>query len=151
MADYELFFKRRTGRDNSMNEVIDLVTVTETLSNGHYTRTETGRTVFAELKSVTRSEFYQAYMAGLNAALVFRIYTEELGDAGYVDYGDNRYKIQRTYRLDAQYTEITVGEQTGRPTAANAAEQTGGAGAQDPETGAGEQAGGNASDGTTET
>ena len=78
----------------------------------------------------------------------------ELGEATYVDYGENRYKIQRTYRLDAQYTEITVGEQTGRPTAqaaANAAAGTVGTGAQEPETGAGEQAGGNASDGTAET
>lgn len=97
--------------------MIDLVTVTQTLVNGHYTKEEQCRTVFAKLKSVTRSEFYQAYAAGLNAALVFRIHTEELGSASYVLYNDVKYKILRSYRLDAQYTEITVGEQVGAPAA----------------------------------
>jgi SPP1 family predicted phage head-tail adaptor len=127
MAEYELFFKKREGRDNSMNERIRLITVSRTLSNGHYTNTESSAEVWAEVKSVTRSEFYQAYAAGLNAAVVFRVYTEELGAAEYVEYGGRRYKIQRTYRVDALHTEVTAGELEGRAsstTAQNAATET---------------------------
>lgn len=123
MAEYELFFKKREGRDNSMNERIRLITVSRTLSNGHYTATETPREVWAEVKSVTRTEFYQAYAAGLNAEAVFRVYTEELGAAEYVEYGDRRYKIIRTYRTDALYTEVTAGTLSGRASGAAGAVQ----------------------------
>ena len=115
----------------SMNEQIRLITVSRTLANGHYTATESSVEVWAEVKSVTRSEFYQAYAAGLNAAVVFRVYTDELGTAEYVEYGDRRYKIQRTYRVDALHTEITAGELEGCTPSAATSEAA-------PETAAGE-------------
>ena len=113
MPEYEMFFKRRTGRDNMMNERIELVDRTRTLVNGHYTDAETKRTVWAEAKSVTRSEYYSAYAAGLNAVIVFRIRGEELGAAEFAEYNGRRYRIQRTYKVDAQYTEITCSELAG--------------------------------------
>ena len=106
-----------------MNDRIELLTVTRTLTNGHYSETVAIKSVWAEERSVTRSEFYQAYAAGLKAEKVFKVNTDELGASSYVIHGDGKYKILRTYRLDAQYTEITVGEQVGAP----AANQNGGA------------------------
>ncbi len=96
-----------------MNEYIELLTVTRTLTNGHYTETAVPVGVWAEERSVTRSEFYQAYAAGLKAEKVFKVNTDELGAASYVRQDGVKYKILRSYRLDAQYTEITVGEQVG--------------------------------------
>lgn len=101
-----------------MNEWIELLTVTRTLTTGHYTETVTVNGVWAEERSVTRSEFYQAYAAGLKAEKAFKVNTDELGAASYVRHNGVKYKILRTYRLDAQYTEITVGEQVGAPAAA---------------------------------
>ena len=98
-----------------MDEQITLITVTRALDNGRETKSETARNVWAGVKSVTRSEFYQAHQAGMTAALVFKVNTDELGGAEYVEYparegvdpAGDRYKILRTYRTDATYTELT--------------------------------------------
>jgi len=96
-----------------MNEQITLIDVDRVLANGQEQRTETKRTVWAGVRSVTRSEFYQSQQAGLNAALVMKVNTEELGGAEYAEFEDRRYKILRIYRLDAQYSELTVEELKG--------------------------------------
>ena len=100
-----------------MNEQIKLITVTRTLTNGQETATESAVTVWAGVRSVTYSEYYQSYQAGLNASLIFKVNTAELGAAEYVEYDGKRYRILRTYRIDAQYTEITVEELRGAPAA----------------------------------
>ena len=109
-----------------MQERIKLIDVLRQLATGHESATETAREVWAGVRSVTRSEFYQAYQAGLTASVIFRVNTDELGAAEYVEWpieesgersaesgeasggAKNRYKILRTYRVDAQYTELTA-------------------------------------------
>ena len=93
-----------------MNELISLISVSRDYINTHEQTTETKRIVYAEVKSPTRSEFYQSYKAGLKASLVFQVYTDELGDAEFVLYCNKRYKIIRTYMTDVNYTEITCSE-----------------------------------------
>ncbi len=100
-----------------MTEIITLHYVRRTLENGHHKKTETSKTVMADMRSVTRSEFYQSYQAGLRADAVFRVYAAELGDAAFVTWNDQKYKIIRRYMLDRDRTEITVGEQVGAQTA----------------------------------
>ena len=100
-----------------MTEIITLHYVRRTLENGHYKKTETSKTVMADMRSVTRSEFYQSYQAGIRADAVFRVYAAELGDAAFVTWNDRKYKIIRRYMLDRDRTEITVGEQVGAPAA----------------------------------
>lgn len=109
-----------------MTEIITLHYVTRTLENGHYRTAETTKDVFADRRSVTRSEFYQSYQAGLQAEAVFRVYEAELGNAAFVSWNDNKYKIIRRYPLDRDRTEITVGEQVGAAVAD--AQTNGGAG-----------------------
>ena len=99
--------------NGTMNECIRLITVSRTLVNGHYQETETALDVFAEVKSVTRSEFYQSYAAGLRADAIFRVYTEEIGGAAYVEYAGKRYKVTRAYRTDSLCTELTCAELQG--------------------------------------
>lgn len=94
-----------------MNEQITLISVTREYIKGHETITEeTTWTVFADVKSPTRTEFYQSYKAGLKASVVFKVYTDELGNAEEVLYNGKRYKIIRTYMTDVNYTEITCSE-----------------------------------------
>lgn len=98
-----------------MDEQITLITVTRALGNGRETRAETARNVWAGVKSVARSEFYQASQAGMTAELIFKVNSDELGGAEYVEYparegvdpAGDRFKILRTYRTDARYTELT--------------------------------------------
>lgn len=93
-----------------MNEKISLIFVTREYVDTHEKTKETSKSVFADVKSPTRSEFYQSYKAGLKASVVFKIYTDELGDAEFVEYRNKRYKIIRTYMTDVNYTEITCSE-----------------------------------------
>lgn len=90
-----------------MNERIQLIDVARTLDTGQTAKTETTRTVWAGLRSVTRSEFYAAYQAGMSPELVFKVNSRELGAAEYLEYGGQRYKILRSYKVDEQYTELT--------------------------------------------
>lgn len=93
-----------------MNEKISLIFVTREYVDTHEKIKETSKSVFADVKSPTRSEFYQSYKAGLKASVVFKVYTDELGDAEFVEYRNKRYKIIRTYMTDVNYTEITCSE-----------------------------------------
>lgn len=90
-----------------MNDRILLITPSRRLDTGHETVEETARAVWAAVRSVTCTEFYQGNQAGLSPALIFRVNSRELLGAEYVEYADDRYRILRTYRVDAQYTDLT--------------------------------------------
>ena len=93
-----------------MNEQITLISVKREYIKGHEETTEKTWTVYADVKSPTRTEFYQSYKAGLKASVVFRVYTDELSDAEEVLYNGKRYRIIRTYMPDINHTEITCSE-----------------------------------------
>lgn len=93
-----------------MNEQITLISVTREYIKGQEEKTENKWTVNADVKSPTRAEFYQSYKAGLKASVVFKVYTDELGNAEEVLYNGKRYRIIRTYMTDVNYTEITCSE-----------------------------------------
>lgn len=93
-----------------MYDTIELGTETRVLTDGHYTVSEQFNTIYCEYKSVTRTEFYQSYQAGLNASIVFIVLTEEVGDATVVKHRGKTYKILRQYIRDDDYTELTCGE-----------------------------------------
>lgn len=93
-----------------MNEQITLISVKREYIKGHEETTEKTWTVYADVKSPTRTEFYQSYKAGLKASVVFRVYTDELSDAEEVLYNGKKYRIIRTYMADVNYTEITCSE-----------------------------------------
>ena len=91
------------------NEVIQLRSYTESVDDyGIPTRTTNDRTVFAQLKSIGQSEFYQAAADGLKPELKFIL-------ADYYDYQNEKeviynnkvYSVLRTYR-DNNKIEITV-------------------------------------------
>ncbi len=95
------------------NEVISLVTEAKTVDEyGDIQVTSTTKNVFATLKSISQSEFYQAQAAGLKPEVKFVI-------ADYLDYGNEKtilyqpygasaaeeYRVLRTYR-DGNTLEI---------------------------------------------
>lgn len=93
-----------------MNEQITLISVKTEYIKGHEKSTKKKWTVNADVKSPTRTEFYQAMKAGLKASIVFKVYTDELCKASFVEYEGVRYEIKRTFRVDVNYTELTCSE-----------------------------------------
>lgn len=91
------------------NDVIKLRSYTESTNDyGIVERTTTDRTVFAQVRSIGQTEFYQAQADGLKPQLKFVL-------ADYYDYQDEKevvyegkvYSVLKTYR-DGKKLEITV-------------------------------------------
>lgn len=88
------------------NEVVRLITKT---ADGASVK-ESPHDVYADKKSVNRSEFYAAYAAGLNLKYIFVVDTEDYEDADepqMLEYHDRRYNIVRSYETD-EGTELSV-------------------------------------------
>ena len=91
------------------NDVIKLRSYTESTDDyGITQRTVKERTVFAGLKSIGQSEFYQAQADGLKPELKFIIsdYLDYKGEKE-IEHEGKVYSVLRTYR-DGRKLEITV-------------------------------------------
>ena len=66
--------------------------------------------VYANKKSVKRTEFYQAQAAGFKPEKCFEIRTIEFDEDKFTHakYNDVIYKILRSYEVDSEKTEITL-------------------------------------------
>ena len=83
-----------------MNEIIKLIAITETTDEyGRQSIVESVRQIFAEVRSITQSEFYQAAATGLKPEYKFVIadYLDYQGEQ-FVEYNSVRYSVKRTYR-----------------------------------------------------
>ncbi|MGO5053582.1 phage head closure protein [Lachnospiraceae bacterium LCP25S3_G4] len=87
------------------NDIIKLVKIKKTVNEyGDITDTETEKIVFAELKSITQSEFYQAQSVGLKPEIKFTIadYYDYCGES-IIRYKEREleedYSVIRTYRV----------------------------------------------------
>lgn len=104
------------------NEKIELVIVRKIPDkDGFESETMESMEVFAEIKSVKRSEFYQAARDGINVQLVAVVNTEDMEAATIkekgkkrkptlVKYDDTMYKIVREYRSTKTKVELTLQE-----------------------------------------
>lgn len=75
------------------NEVIELGTKTQTVTNGEPISTFTWRTVYADKKSVSSKEIEQGSITGQKPELKFEIYTFEYGDEEFVRYKNVVYSM----------------------------------------------------------
>ncbi len=91
-----------------MDSTCDLINkVMSTDSLGFPKATETKTTVFCEVKSVNRNEYFEAGKAGLTPAYQFTINSIEYGGQNELEYSGVRYGIYRTYST-GDYTELYV-------------------------------------------
>lgn len=88
-----------------MDDVVKLISTTYTVDEyGNQTGTDTTRTVFCKVRSVGRTEFYQAAQDNLYPSIVVSIshYKDYLGEKAllHTDWAgtERRYAITRTYR-----------------------------------------------------
>lgn len=105
------------------NELIYLVTRTGRTrnANGFSEDTEELTEIFAQIKSVKATEFYQAYSAGMNLAYIFAIdlddymLSQQVIDTTVVKphaviYNEVHYKIVRAYMTEIGTVELTCEE-----------------------------------------
>ena len=89
-------------------DVIDLITETASAHGVHDAVTETARTVYCTVRSVTRSEFYTALNAGVQPEVVFVLtLAEDYQGERVVRWKGQKYRIVRTYMTADDGIEIT--------------------------------------------
>lgn len=97
-------------------DIIELGNMTETIIHGEPIQSMEYREIFANKKSVKRSEFYMAANTGLKPELIFEVRSIEFNNDEKVRYpsGDNGkvYAIIRTYDK-GEIMELTVSSQIG--------------------------------------
>ena len=90
-------------------DVIDLVTETRSGHGVHEAVTESARTVFCTVQSVTRSEYYTALNAGVMPEFVFRLaLAEDYQNERIVIWRGQKFRVVRTYVTEDDGIEITV-------------------------------------------
>ena len=89
-------------------DVIDLVTETASAHGVHDAVTETARTVYCTVRSVSRSEFYNALNAGVQPEYVFVLaLAEDYQGERVVRYHGQKFRVVRTYMTEDDGIEIT--------------------------------------------
>lgn len=70
-------------------------------------KTETRTNVLCKVKSIGRSEFYGAAVAGLRPEIVFVIHGYEYNGEKKVEFEGLKYNVIRTYSTDFEEIELT--------------------------------------------
>lgn len=90
-------------------DVIQLITETESAHGVHATVTETAREVMCTVRSVNRSEYYNALNVGIEPSLVFYLaLSDDYQGERVVRYQGLKYRVVRTYLTEDDGIEITV-------------------------------------------
>lgn len=80
------------------SKVITLISQTKTQDeNGVWRTTETPRTVFCSVNSVTRDEFFEGGRNGLNPSYQITMFRYDYNGESIVKYEGQRYGVYRTY------------------------------------------------------
>lgn len=97
--------------------------ITETLTQneiGEWIPTETKKAVFANVKNVTSTEFFNAGQVGLNPEYRFVMFFGDYSGEEIVEFNSVRYHIYRVYKSGTDtielYAERKVGTFTAEPT-----------------------------------
>ena len=96
-----------------MTDVITLITQAITTDKyGNEVATETERTVYCEVDSISQTEFYAAANTELNPEYRFTIFFGDYQGEDLVLFNGARYSVYRTYRTGDDlelYTERKIG------------------------------------------
>ena len=96
------------------NDELILKSITYTEDEiGNQIPIESSNTVFCDVKSISRSEFYNASVAGLKPSLTFIIKLYEYSEETMLEYNSKQYKVIRNYRKNSEEIELTCEEVAG--------------------------------------
>ena len=92
-----------------MNDIIELISFKNEVNQvGNTIKSKTYKRIFANEKSITQNEFYQAERVGLKPQLRFEVYSIEYGNELLAKYKEVEYKIIRTYKTSADKIELIL-------------------------------------------
>lgn len=92
------------------DDLIEIKSIVESVnSSGDVIEETSSRTIFATIKSVRMSEFYQGMGVGFKPEIVFEVYANEinLDNDKYVIYDGKEYEIIRSYMCSLDKIELT--------------------------------------------
>ncbi len=90
-------------------DIVSLITETRSAHGVHEPITEDGREVYAEIRSATRSEFYNALNAGVQPEYIIALtLAEDYEGERYLRYQGQKYRIVRSYLTPDGGVELTV-------------------------------------------
>lgn len=90
-------------------DAIKLIKQNRSAHGVHEAATETARTVYCEVRSASRSEYYTALNAGHQPEYVFFLaVSDDYEGERIAEYRGIRYRVIRTYLTDDDGIEITV-------------------------------------------
>ena len=93
-----------------MNDIIELISFKNEVNQvGNTIKSKTYKRIFANKKSITQNEFYQAERVGLKPQLRFEVYSIEYGNELLAKYKEVEYKIIRTYKTSADKIDFRRG------------------------------------------
>lgn len=96
------------------SEMITLIGVTKSKNDyGMEVEDEHPRTVFVNVQSVSRQEFFSAGQAGLQPQYVFVMFGPDYDGEKIVEYKGKRYSVYRTYARKDDNLELYVEERAG--------------------------------------
>ena len=96
------------------SEVITLVNETQVKNDfGVYEPVSETRDVFCQVRSITRSEFFDAGRNGLNPEFEFDVFFGDYEGERTVIYKDQRYAVYRTYQARTDVLELYVQREGG--------------------------------------
>lgn len=75
---------------------------------GVWRKNPTPRGVFVQMKSVTRTEFFDGGRNGLNPAYQFTIFNADYNGEKVIEYNGEQYGVYRTYVANTDYIELYV-------------------------------------------
>lgn len=78
-----------------------------------YVPTETRRDVYADVRSISRTEWFDAGRNGLNPSLAFHMFEPDYHGEDIVEYNGKRYGVYRTYRALNETIELYCEEKSG--------------------------------------
>jgi SPP1 family predicted phage head-tail adaptor len=88
-------------------DVVNLISVSTTENDmGDIIEIEKSRQVFANKKSVTRAEFYQAAVTDLRPELMFEVRSIEYENEKKLKFNNKTYNIIRIYSKNDELTEL---------------------------------------------
>lgn len=91
------------------SDIITLITQTRTQDDyGVWVSTETTSDIYAQVESVSQSEFFEGGRNGLNPAYKFTIYGFEYSGQTIVSYNNERFGVYRTYQTKNDMLELYV-------------------------------------------
>lgn len=80
---------------------------------GQYITSESIKEVFCNVKSITRTEWFEAGRSGFKPALMFIIFEYDYEGESIVEYQGKRYGVYRTYIARDEQMELYVQEMGG--------------------------------------